>query len=179
MQQAAEDDPFGERVPPPFHPTHFAPRVRPHPSVWIPGQHTSLGPTRPRAGTPCRRARTTRVFGARNRRNLNLPMSSLQWRNADRSQSVRPAVDLPVQVSGQLVDHGIRRGPITCPRARAHSCLCGTRDSLLRRSYSVRTAFSSAPRPHWTLPMNPSRPLLVSSHLHVRSKNQKNQLAAP
>src|ERR1019366_4160636 len=73
-QQAAEDDPFGERVPPPFHPTHFAARFRPHPAIWISGQHASLGPTRPRTATPCRRARTARVFGARRRRHLHLPM---------------------------------------------------------------------------------------------------------
>ena len=142
-------------------------------------KHASLGPTRPRTATPCRRARTNRAIGARHRRHLHLPMSSLQWRNADWPKSVRPAIGFPVQVSGQFVDHGIRRGPITCPRARAHSCLCGTRDSLPPRSPSVLNAFSSAPRPLWTLPTRHFLPLSVSTYLHGRCQNPKNTLVAP
>ena len=145
-------DPTGERVLTPFHRTHFAARVRPHPAVWISGQHASLGPARPRAATPCCRARTARAIGTRRCRHLHLPMSSLQWRNADRPKSVRPAIDLPVQVSGQFVDHGLRRGPFTCPRARAHSCFRGTHNSLLRRSHSLQNASSTALRLLWRLP---------------------------
>jgi hypothetical protein len=168
-QQAAEDDPFGERGPPPFHPTHFAARFRPHPAIWISDQHAALGSTRPRTATPSRRARTTRAIGISHRRHLHLPLSSLQWRNADRPKSVRPAIILPVQVSGQLVNPGARCGQSTCPRARVHSCLCVRRDSLLPRSHSVRTAYSSALRPlldasHESFPASrrlyqPTRPL--------------------
>src|ERR1035441_2172763 len=178
-QQAAEDDPFVERVPPPFHPTHFAARFRSHPAVWISGQHASLGPTCPRAPTSFRRARTHRAISTSHRRQVHLPMSSLQWRNADGHKSVRPSIGFPVQISGQLVEHAIRRGPITCPWARAHSCLCGTRDSLLPRSHSVRTTLFSALRHLWTLCKQPSRPLLVSAYLHGGNQNPRKTLVAP
>jgi hypothetical protein len=106
-------------------------------------------------------------------------MSSLQWRDAGWPKSVRPAVGRPVQTSGQFVDHANRRGPITCPLARVHSCLCRTRDPIPPRSHSVLNALSPEPRPHGTYPTQQSLPLSVSTFLYDRSQNPKHTLVAP
>ena len=156
----------------------LAPRFRPHPAIWIPGQHASLCPTRSRTPTP-RRSATRREIATRHRRHLHLPMSSMQCRNANWPQSVRPAVGRPVQVSGQFVSHANRRGPITCPPARTYLCLCGRRDSLPPCSPSIGNTFPTVFRNPWTAQMQPSRHLSVYIYLHGQHQNPKNTLAAP
>ena len=110
---------------------------------------------------------------------FHLAVSSLQWRNADRTKSLRPATGFPVQASRQLVNHGKSRGPITCPRARTYSCALPRRGlpSTSHRSHAdlFQRAPASSEAAKAAFPPRSPR----SSTRAASLKTQKTQLAAP
>jgi len=103
-----------------------------------------------RIAGPCPRASDGRSEATRGwsngcRQEFHMAVSALPWRNADRTQSLRPPIGILVQTSRQLVEHRRRRGSLTCHRARAHMCLCSQADLLPQHGDCVLPAITRRP----------------------------------